>query len=228
MEDSPPLNGTLVLGGRAPTPARFLLGIPGGLHFRRVYVGGVGKTELDEILAACSLELETLSLRPWSRKFAQYQLPPGKVHCRLLNISLCYSALVSADLSRNMALTRFELRVDQTHDLNLVLSPLRKTLSTISSPVFSEFILKIECCPSGIRFLDLLSGEVTQGDEWKTIDSDLNDMSRTNGRDIRLAIRVGVGDEIWSPALRALVGDVFPLMNARGLVDVEVVKLVRV
>ena len=70
VEDSPPLKGALVLGGRLSTPARFLLGIPGGLHFRCVDVGGVGKTELGEILAACSSDLETLSLRPRSRKFS--------------------------------------------------------------------------------------------------------------------------------------------------------------
>jgi len=125
-----------------------------------------------------------------------------------------------------LALTRFELRVDRTEDLSLVLSPLRKTLSTISSPGFSKFILKLGYCPKAVCFLQLLSGEVAWGDEWGMIDRDLNDMARAIGRDIRLVIRVGVGDEVWSPTLRALIGDVFPLMKARGLVDVEVVKSV--
>ena len=78
VKNSPPLKGTLVLRGWV-VPAWFLLGIPGGLHFRSIDVGGVDKAKLGVILAACSSELETLSVRPWPRKFAQYYLPG--IHC---------------------------------------------------------------------------------------------------------------------------------------------------
>ena len=69
LEHSPPLRGTLVLRGLASIPVQFLLKIPGGLHFRSIIAGGVDKAELDRILAACSSDLETLSLRSRSREF---------------------------------------------------------------------------------------------------------------------------------------------------------------
>ena len=80
MEHSPPLKGTLVLRGSGSVLAQFLLEIPGGLHFQTIDVGAVDRVELDEILAACSSNLETLSIRPRSREFTQYHLP--KIHCR--------------------------------------------------------------------------------------------------------------------------------------------------
>ena len=72
VEHSPPLKGTLVLRGWVSVPARFLMEIPGGLHFRTVDAGGVDKAEMDEILVACSYDLEVFSFCPGSRKFAQY------------------------------------------------------------------------------------------------------------------------------------------------------------
>ena len=61
------------------------------------------------------------------------------------------------------------------------------------------------------------------GDEWGMIDRDLDYMAHMGGKDIQLVIQVGTGSEVWSPTLRRLVGDAFPLMNARGLVSVNVV-----
>ena len=133
------------------------------------------------------------------------------------------TALDSADLSRNPALTRFQLRVDRPDDLNFVFPPLRETLSTISSPVFSEFILMLEGCPMELRFFQLLSGERAWGDGWGMVDKQLDGMVRVVGRDIRLIVQVGTGGGAWTPKLGKLVGEVFPLMNARGLVRVEVV-----
>ena len=150
--------------------------------------------------------------------------PPGKIRCRSLNDSLCHPALDSADLSRNLALTKFQLRVDRPNDLNLVPSPLRETLSTISSPAFSEFVLRLEGCPMEIGFFRFFSAERTWGDEWGVVDRDLNDMVQANGKDIRLVVQVGAVGGVWTPKLGELVGGVFPLMNARGVVSVEVAK----
>jgi len=86
MTRSPPLSGMLVLRGWAAPSSQFLSKIPGGLHFRSIDASGVGKTELDRILAACSSNLETLSLRPRSSKFTQYQLSSDGLRCRLLMI----------------------------------------------------------------------------------------------------------------------------------------------
>ena len=80
VERRPPLKGTLILRGSGMAPARFLLKIPGGLHFRLIDVDAVWEAELNEILAACSSSLETLSIRPRSCKFTQYYLP--KIRCR--------------------------------------------------------------------------------------------------------------------------------------------------
>ena len=77
-EHSPPLRGTLALKGWASVFARFLLKIPGGLHFRSINISGVVKEDLDEIFAACSSNLETLYLRPLSRKLTQHHAPPGQ------------------------------------------------------------------------------------------------------------------------------------------------------
>jgi len=91
VERSPPLRGTLVLEGQVSIPARFLLGNPGGLHFRSINASVAGKVDLDRILVACSSDLEMLSLRPrQSSKFIQYHLPSGKVRCRSLNRPLRY------------------------------------------------------------------------------------------------------------------------------------------
>ena len=87
-EHSPPLKGKLILRGWGSTPARFLLGIPGGLHFRSIDAGGVDKAELDEILVACSSTLEEFSVYPRSCKFAQHNHPPGESYCRLLSYFL--------------------------------------------------------------------------------------------------------------------------------------------
>ncbi|KAF9650490.1 hypothetical protein BDM02DRAFT_3111993 [Thelephora ganbajun] len=194
MECSPPLKGKLILRGWGSASARFLLEIPGGLHFRSVDAGGVDKAELDQILVACSSTLEVFSLCP-------------------------RSLLDTADLSRNLALKRFEVRVDPD-DLTLIPPLLHDTLSTVSSPVFSEFILKLEGYPTENRFFHLLSSRVVWGDEWGIIDRDLSDMVRRIGRDIRLAVWVTHNGGVWSRELGEFVGGMFPLMNARGLVRV--------
>jgi len=69
MENSPPLEGTLVLRGCGSTTTRFLLEIPGGLHFRSIDASGVDKAELGEILVACSSSLEVFSVYTRARKF---------------------------------------------------------------------------------------------------------------------------------------------------------------
>ncbi|KAF9777402.1 hypothetical protein BJ322DRAFT_1096874, partial [Thelephora terrestris] len=66
MELSPSLRGKLILRGWGSPPSRFLLDIPGGLHFRSIDVGKVGKAYLDELLVACSSTLEELSFSPIS------------------------------------------------------------------------------------------------------------------------------------------------------------------
>ncbi|KAF9785516.1 hypothetical protein BJ322DRAFT_1063581 [Thelephora terrestris] len=66
MEPSPPLRGKLILRGWGFPPSRFLLEIPGGLHFRSIDVGKVGKANLDEVLVACSSTLEEFSFSPTS------------------------------------------------------------------------------------------------------------------------------------------------------------------
>jgi len=70
-ENSPSLKGKLILRGSGTTSTRFLLEVPGGLHFRCIDAGGMGKVDLDEILVACSPTLEEFSFRPRSRKFIQ-------------------------------------------------------------------------------------------------------------------------------------------------------------
>jgi len=127
-------------------------------------------------------------------------------------------------LSRNLALTKLQLHVDSPDDLDHVLSPLLETLSTISSPAFSEFVLKLEGCLMENRFLQLISGEATWGREWEPIDRHLDGVVRVTGRDIRLVLQVGAGGGVWTSRLGELVGDVFPLMYARGLMSVEVAK----
>ena len=109
-------------------------------------------------------------------------------------------------------------------DLSLIPSLLHETLPTISSPAFSEFVLKLEGYPVGARFFHLLSSKTVWGGGWRVIDRDLNDMVHAIRRGVRLVIRVGAGGGVWTPELRGFVGRVFPLMNARGLVKVEVVK----
>jgi hypothetical protein len=96
---------------------------------------------------------------------------------------------------------------------------LRETLSTISSPTFSEFTLKLEGCPRG--HFRLLSSQVVWGDEWGLIDRDLSEMVHTTGRDIRIRLIVRLGmNGVWSPALGGFMRDAFPLMKARRLVEV--------
>ena len=141
-----------------------------------------------------------------------------------LNDPVCSPATDSADLSRNLALKRFHLRVDRPDDLNYVLVPLCETLSTIPSPTFSEFALKLEGCSIEIHFFRLVSGDMAWGREWDLIDRQLDDMVRVAGRDIRLVLQVGAGGGVWTPRLVELVGGVFPLMHARGLMSVEAAK----
>ena len=126
-------------------------------------------------------------------------------------------------MSRNLALVRFELRVDPD-DLTLIPPLLHETLPTILSPAFLEFVLKLESCPAEGRFFHLLSSKAVWGDEWGVIDSDLNEMVHAIGRDVRLVVRVGTGGGVWFPEFRMFVRDTFPLMSARGLVRVEIEK----
>jgi len=114
--------------------------------------------------------------------------------------------------------------VDRPDDLDLVLPPLHATLSTISSPVFSEFTLNLEGYSMETRLFQLISGPRAWGDGWGMVDRDLNDMVRVVGRDIRLVVQVEARGGAWTPMLGELMGAVFPLMNARGLVSVEVAK----
>ena len=225
-EHPPPLRGKLVLRGWGTIPTRFLLEIPGGLRFRSIDAGGMDRVELDEILIACSSTLETFSFRPQSRKFTQHEHPPDESHYKLLNHSLRYIVLDTADLSQNLALTRFEIRVDPD-DLTLVAPILHETLLTISSPTFSEFTLKLEGLPTDHRFLYELSINAVWGDDWWVIDRDLNDMVRKTGREIKFVVQVGINGGVWGFELEEFVGDMFPLMNARGLVRVPLLSAVR-
>jgi len=214
---SPPLGGALLLGGRESTTARFLLEIPGGLHFRSIDAGGVDKAELEEILVACSSTLEAFSVCTRARKFTQHYHPPGESHYRLLNHSLRNTMLGTVDLSQNLALAQFELRVGP-EDLTHVPFLLHKILSTISSPAFSEFTLKLEGYPAAHHSLPELSIRALWGDEWCIIDQGLDDMVHTTGRDIEFVIEVGMFGGVWSHRLQGFVEDMFPLMSARGLV----------
>ena len=128
------------------------------------------------------------------------------------------------DLSRNSALTTLELRLVYPRDLVQDPPRLRKTLSTISSPAFSEFTLRFEGDLSESRLLRTVTGEAVWGDQWGGIDGKLDDMIHVIGRNIRLVIQIGECGGAWVPSLRALVEAAFPLLNARGLVSVEVVK----
>ena len=151
----------MVLRGWASAPARFLLEIPGGLHFRSIDAGGVDKAAMDEILVACSSHLEVFSLCPRSRKYH----PSYKSRCQSLSHPLRFPVLETANLSRNPALTRFELRVDPD-DLSLVPSlsctrlcrrfRLRCSRSSSSNskvtqrgPVFFTFSLVRQCGEAG-------------------------------------------------------------------------------
>ena len=78
VEHSPPLKGTMVLRGWGSTTARFLLEIPGGLHFRSIDAGGMDKAELEEILVACSSTLEVFSVCTRARKFIQHYRTPRR------------------------------------------------------------------------------------------------------------------------------------------------------
>ena len=103
-------------------------------------------------------------------------------------------------------------------DLALVPPLLHKTLSTIRSPAFSEFTLKLEGVPVNHQFFYNLSIGTVWGDDWWIIDGDLNDMVTVAGRDIVFVVQVGEFGGVWDIELQRFVGDVFPLMNARGLV----------
>ena len=135
----------------------------------------------------------------------------------ILNRSPRYLVLETADLSQNLALTRLEVRVDPEY---LVLVPhlLHKTLLKIRSPAFSEFTLKLEGVPVSHRFLYDLSIGTVWGDDWWIIDRDLNDMVAAAGRDIKFVVQVGAFGGVWDIELQRFVGDMFPLMNVRGLV----------
>ena len=127
--------------------------------------------------------------------------------------------LDTEDLSRNLSLARFELRVDPD-ELNLIPPFLHETLSTISSPVFSELALRLEGSLIPYCFLHSLSIKVVWGDEWGMIDKYLNDMVHATGRDIKFVVQVGKNGGVRGRELRGFVGSMFPLMNARGLVRV--------
>lgn len=150
--------------------------------------------------------------------------------CRPLNHRLRYPGLDAVSLSRNQALVRFEQRVEHPKDLTHALSAVRETLSTISSPVFSELTFKLEGFPMETHFFLLLCGDIVWEEGWGMVDRDLDDMVHSTGRDIRLVVQLGEipGTGGRSSTLREIEGGItlrgfgghmFPLMNARGLVE---------
>ena len=143
----------------------------------------------------------------------------GGCHYGLLNRYLCYSVVDTADLGKNSVLTRLEMRVDPD-DLAFVPPLLHETLSTISSPVFSEFTLKLQSLPKDHRFFYPLNISGAWGDNWWMIDRDLDDMVKATGRNIKFVVHVAANSGIWSVGLQRFVGYMFPSMNARGLVRV--------
>ena len=118
-----------------------------------------------------------------------------------------------------MALKQFELRADPD-DLPFIPYRLRQTLSTIASPVFSEFRLKLEGLIILHRIFRLLADKTMWEGRWDFIDSVLNDMVDEIGRDVRLVVHVATNGGVWSPELEGVMREVFPLMAARGLVRV--------
>ena len=137
----------------------------------------------------------------------------------MLNLSLRYLVADTADLGKNSALTRLEMRVDPD-DLAFVPPLLHETLSTISSPVFSEFTLKLQSLPKGHHFFYPLNISGVWGDDWWMIDRDLDDMVNATGRNIKIVVHVATNGGVWSTGLQRFVGCMFPSMNARGLVKV--------
>ena len=105
-------------------------------------------------------------------------------------------------------------------DLALIPPLLHETLLTITSPAFSEFALRLEGLPVNHQFLYDLSIGTVWGDDWWTIDRDLNNMVTATGRDIKFVVQVGTFGGVWGIELQRFVGSIFPLMNARGLVRV--------
>lgn len=217
MEHSPPLRGKLILRGGESTSSRFLLEIPGGIHFHSIDAGGIDKAELNEILVACSSTLKVFSFCPRSSKLVHCHRPSGDDGS--LIDPLYFPVRDGVDLSQNLVLERFELRSDPD-DLPFIPYLLQRPLSTIASPVFSEFTLKLEGLPVPNRTPRMIANRAVWGDWWGTIDGLMDDMALETGRDIRIVVLVAMPDSVWSPDVVGFVEDIFPLVNTRGLLKV--------
>jgi len=117
--------------------------------------------------------------------------------------------MLNVDLGSNEIFRRLELSVDFV-ELDILPPFLHRTLTSISSPYFSEFSLRL--CQGALQFAHggASSRRTSWGEGWEVIDEDLY-AHAAGGDDLRLVVQIVAGE-----STEAAVEELFPRMKSKG------------
>ena len=215
-EQTPPLRGCLRLVG-CGTLTQLLTVLfrepPKGFNFRSVELYDFPGSQAQHALNACARTLETLAIKAYY-SLGSLRLPflPLAIADQFSDPSIVHTELGYLKLTEMLVLRRLTFRT--TFDQVLFLDhPLLGVLSTITSPVFREFVLELG------RSVPPPEGQSMGGwGLWKNFDDFFEERFARHG-DFRLIIRIS--EHFDREDLRRKAERGFPLLADRGCIYFE-------
>ncbi|KAF9781719.1 hypothetical protein BJ322DRAFT_240621 [Thelephora terrestris] len=195
IDQSPPLCGHLRLVGvdtAVPWPVDLTLELPNGINFRSVELEAFFGSRAQHVLNACAGTLESLTI-----------VPQGTGYLQLHNLRF----------TKIPGLRQLTLRMSFPQLSALALELLPRSMSTISSSMFHEFVLEISRIPA-----DFCGSYSLYWGEWERIDRFLETRfaSRQN---FRLVIRTS--ELCDQETFEKYAKETFPFMAGRGCIRFE-------
>jgi hypothetical protein len=213
VDQSPPLRGRLRLVG-AVAVAQYLIDLayelPNGINFRSVEFGGFAGSDAQHILNGCAHTLENLTI-----------IPSETGTHRLLFLSYYDERLflaggeelVGLGFKGIEVLHRLTLRMSCHQMESFKPDTLLGVLSTVTSPVFHEFVLELDGFPSWFD-----EASPMHRDRWEGIDELLEERFAERG-DFMVIIRTG--GSYYPETFQRHAKESFPLLARRGCIYFE-------
>lgn len=217
VDRSPPLRGHLRLVGYPTTgdvSVVFACELSNDFNFRTVELEYFFRDRVQHILDSCADTLENLTIVPaglGKHLLSFLLLPTAKRLFYFLRAG--DGQLGGLELGRIAGLRRFTLRMKFDHVSNLRRNSLLEVLSTITSPVFCEFVLEVDVLP--VQFNGSYSKDWGC---WTEIDRLLKKRFARHGT-FRLVIRTGKLDD--EETFKRHAKERFPLLAKKGYVHFE-------
>ena len=214
VNQCPPLRGHLRLAGDdtvAKWPVGLVHEIPNGMNFRSVELRAFFGGDAQHILSACAHTLQSLTIvlrETGTDQFSSLSLGMAEQLADFLTVGnreLQGLALTENTVLHQLALCLPSLDVPISAPILLL-----RVLSTITSPLFCEFVFELpHFCRSDLPYWG----------DWGEIDRFFEERFATRGP-FKLTIRTTNGHHDQGP-LQKHAKEIFPLLESRGLIHFE-------